>query len=699
MNLGISFLRSKLARRFCTLFLLCAFAPILILATISYYRVVNQLESQSFARLKRETKAYSLGLFDRLVRVENDLHHLKKSIFLPGDETSKEVDADQMNGLSATLLNVSQLLPGGKNKTLYGTPHPAIPDNIATNVDLSSPKPFLLPIIQQGSVGRIFMGINFLSPDGPPATIIGEIRTDYLWGIGAAPLLPPMTELFVFNAAGESIVGTSEPRLDNYHSLQKTHDYADLHVFRFELAGDTYFGSTSNVFFQSRYQPMGWTIILAQTRKNIMSALEQFSTTFPFIMLLFLLLILFLSVKFIREALKPLETLKTATKRIALQDFSKQVAIPGDDEFAELGTAFNTMSQTIEQQFHTMETVGEIDRAILSSTEKISIIYTAMKRLKSFFNCDLTLFARTVKHSDELLKAYILEGRRANDPFIKYFNIHSSDREKLFTSSTHTLLYRDNSLPSFLENDVGENINQYLALPISTNDDTQRILLLGWNNVYELSDNEREQSRQIADQIAVALSNSHLVENLEHLANGTIEALARTVDAKSLWTAGHSERVAELSGKIAEAMGFPEEDIILLTRGGLMHDIGKIGISLSILDKPDRLTDDEYQEVKNHPSIGVKILEPIDAFSNILTIVEQHHEKYDGTGYPHGLKGEEIDIKARILAVADVWDAVVSQRPYRDGWVHERAISLITKGSGTHFDPQVVKTFLAIMDN
>jgi HD-GYP domain-containing protein (c-di-GMP phosphodiesterase class II) len=109
------------------------------------------------------------------------------------------------------------------------------------------------------------------------------------------------------------------------------------------------------------------------------------------------------------------------------------------------------------------------------------------------------------------------------------------------------------------------------------------------------------------------------------------------------------------------------------------------------------LTDEEYAEIKNHPAIGNKILEPIKAYHKILPLVLQHHEKFDGSGYPAGLKGEEIDIKARILAVADVWDALVSDRPYREGWVQDRARKVIVEGAGSHFDPRVVEAFLVVM--
>jgi len=134
-----------------------------------------------------------------------------------------------------------------------------------------------------------------------------------------------------------------------------------------------------------------------------------------------------------------------------------------------------------------------------------------------------------------------------------------------------------------------------------------------------------------------------------------------------------------------------------LHRAALLHDIGKVGIPLSILDKPGALDDEEYAMIKKHPSIGARILEPIGSYKDIVPMVLQHHERFDGKGYPSGLSGNEIDIGARILSVADVYDALKSDRPYRKGWALERVVDLITEEAGRQFDPVVVEAFLAIM--
>jgi putative nucleotidyltransferase with HDIG domain len=184
-------------------------------------------------------------------------------------------------------------------------------------------------------------------------------------------------------------------------------------------------------------------------------------------------------------------------------------------------------------------------------------------------------------------------------------------------------------------------------------------------------------------------------EQLHELSVGTLEALARTIDAKSPWTAGHSTRVADITVAIGRAMGFDAPALERLRRGALLHDIGKIGISADILDSPLPLTDEQRGIVQQHPALGARILEPLPHCAEIVPMVLQHHERFDGAGYPAGLAGEAIALDARVVAVADVYDAMTSERPYRRGLPARDAVVRIADAAGSHFDPAVVDAFLA----
>ncbi|MDP2662145.1 MAG: HD-GYP domain-containing protein, partial [Dehalococcoidia bacterium] len=168
----------------------------------------------------------------------------------------------------------------------------------------------------------------------------------------------------------------------------------------------------------------------------------------------------------------------------------------------------------------------------------------------------------------------------------------------------------------------------------------------------------------------------------------------RALDLRDKETEGHSQRVTEMTVDLARAMGTPEAELAHVRRGALLHDIGKMGVPDSILFKPGSLTEDEWVQMRKHPTYAYDLLYPIAYLRQALDIPYCHHEKWDGTGYPRGLKGEQIPLAARIFAALDVWDALTSERPYRPAWEPERALELVRSTSGSHLDPKVVEAFL-----
>jgi len=186
---------------------------------------------------------------------------------------------------------------------------------------------------------------------------------------------------------------------------------------------------------------------------------------------------------------------------------------------------------------------------------------------------------------------------------------------------------------------------------------------------------------------------------LEQAYMESIETLRFTVEAKDTYTRGHSDRVSEYSVLIGKKLGLSDEELNTLKIGGLFHDIGKIGVPDSILLKNSKLTDDEYSEIKNHPSIGAHILSNATIFKDALPVVKHHHERYDGNGYPGKLKGEDIPLLARIAAVADSFDAMTSRRTYRNSMDLDFVKTEIEKCKGTQFDPACADAFLDILNN
>lgn len=188
-------------------------------------------------------------------------------------------------------------------------------------------------------------------------------------------------------------------------------------------------------------------------------------------------------------------------------------------------------------------------------------------------------------------------------------------------------------------------------------------------------------------------------EKIEKAYLETIQMLRYTVEAKDTYIRGHSDRVSAYSVLIGQELGLYDKDIATLRIGGLFHDIGKIGISDTILLKPSKLTEEEYNELKKHPSIGKQIVSTSSIFRDIVPIIYSHHERFDGNGYPQKLKGDQISFLARIVSVADAFDAMTSRRSYRDEMDLEYVTNQIREGAGTQFDPEVANVMLNILEN
>lgn len=206
--------------------------------------------------------------------------------------------------------------------------------------------------------------------------------------------------------------------------------------------------------------------------------------------------------------------------------------------------------------------------------------------------------------------------------------------------------------------------------------------------------------KAISQMNTIKTINSELKDTYEKLERSymeSIQTLRYTVEAKDVYTRGHSDRVSEFSVLIGNYLGLPEDDLKKLQVGGLFHDIGKIGVPDSILLKPGKLTDNEYSEIKNHPTIGAHILSTASIFQDLIPIVKHHHERFDGNGYPGKLQGEQIPYLARIAAVADTFDAMTSKRTYRDSLPLDVVISEIERCKGTQFDPAIADIFLMIL--
>jgi len=200
----------------------------------------------------------------------------------------------------------------------------------------------------------------------------------------------------------------------------------------------------------------------------------------------------------------------------------------------------------------------------------------------------------------------------------------------------------------------------------------------------------------IANESAIYLENAMLFEDVHGLMMGLLHSLTSAIDAKDAYTCGHSERVAALARQLTIEAGLPEAQAERIYMAGLLHDVGKIGVPESVLQKTGRLTPEEFEQMKRHPGIGARILKDIKQISDLIPGVMHHHERYDGAGYPSGLSGDNIPLMGRIICLGDCFDAMTSNRTYRKALPLEVALTEIRRCSGTQFDPVLTEAFLKI---
>ena len=249
-----------------------------------------------------------------------------------------------------------------------------------------------------------------------------------------------------------------------------------------------------------------------------------------------------------------------------------------------------------------------------------------------------------------------------------------------------------------------ERFASYVGIPLIAKGQMKGILEVYHRTPFEMNDDWMSFLNLLSGQTAIAVDNSLLFENLERLNaelmlayDATIEGWSQALEMRGSETTGHSRRVLDWTLNLMHEMGVREREMQHVRRGALLHDIGKMGVPDEILHKPTSLTDDEWAVMRRHPQNAYDLLSPITYLRPALEIPYSHHEKWDGSGYPRGLKGEEIPLPARIFAIVDVYDALTSDKPYREAWSHQKAMDYIQAQSSLHFDPQIVEAFLQMI--
>jgi putative nucleotidyltransferase with HDIG domain len=692
MRLERAFLFSKLARRIFWLFVLCALIPIAVLSAVSVSNVTAQLNEQSHRLLRQTSHEAAMNILEHLTFLEADMR-LIGSTLEPGahlDLASPPAGIpakleDRFNGLEI-------VTDKGNRQVVYGKVAVALEFSEDERKFLHSGKSLLSTRNCPSPAPCVFLSQEVSRPGSGGGTLVAEINVSQLWD---ADNLPPLINLCVLDDAGRSLycpdVESSQFPSKIASTLSGEFDWENREQ---EYLSDYWSAPLKPQFFVSH-----WTVIASEARSDVLAPLNHFKRIFLLTVLLAFWVVLLLSLIQIRRNMVPLARLQEGTRRLTGGDLGARVIVPGADEFADLASSFNFMATRIEKQVNSLKTISEIDRAILSSWNIQQIVDALIAGLHGLFRYDFVSITLLDPNSTFREFTYVAAAEAVGEKHVTTIMLSAEDAAALSQCPEIATFSSGETVPSYLTPLAQQGMRSFLVAPILLKGKLSAIISLGHRSDSAWSEEDKRQAAQLADQVAVALSNARLVAELKQLHWGTLTALARAIDAKSHWTAGHSERVTSWAMKIARAMGLPEPELEIIHRGGLLHDIGKIGTPVNILDKPGKLTDEEMQQMREHVRIGARIMEPIPGFTECLPIILQHHEWVDGSGYPEGLAGDEISLHARIFAVADCYDALISDRPYRSGMSPERVKEIIQAGVGKQFDPRVVEKFLILLEH
>lgn len=679
---GADLFQTRVARRVMGLFLLCALVPILALGVTSYMHVTSQLRDQAVARLQIESKAAGMSVIERLQLVESNVRAVRQTV-----RTAATSGMPAQFQLPHGVLGLALSPTDGDPVPLAGDGIPSQTLSLRQRSHLLGGKSVVV-VVSRG----IVLVAQALDPNRLDDGIIwAKVHPPYLWSTdsGDSRLLPSVT-MCVFGADGTMFTCPYDEHTMP-EALRSGPDQTAQDEFRWTFEGEEYLAAQWTIFLGFEYSAPSWRIVLGEPGTVVLAPLADFKRTFPMILLLAIVVVVGVSHRQVRNSMEPLTALTEGTESIARQQFDTTVTITSGDEFEDLAGSFNTMARQLGKQFHTLTAMSEIDRAVLSDLDRNHIVETVLHRTSEALSCNRVAVALQTdagdQHSPWRVTVAFEGTRREHD-----VPVSASELDELAQHPGHMVFHRTGESRSYLRDWTSGNGDPVVILPLTRKDEVVGLIALAYVTAEPIGAELRE-ARQLADQVSVALSNAHLVDELDSLSAGALTALARTIDANSHWTAGHSERVTTVSLAIAREMGLPQENLDTLYRGGLLHDIGKIAVPPTILDKPGKLTDEEFEIVKQHPSTGARILAPIKAYADTIPIVLYHHEKLDGTGYPDGLAGDEIPYLAKLLCVADVYDALTSARPYRPGWPAPKAAQYLLDGAGTQFDPDIAAAF------
>lgn len=407
---------------------------------------------------------------------------------------------------------------------------------------------------------------------------------------------------------------------------------------------------------------------------------------------------------FLSNAFTPsIQSLLKASQRVAAGELVENITVTSSDEIGQLGEAFNQMLTSLRRQSETLtrrvlelSVLYDTSRVLSSSLDLKQSMNTVLESTLKVFNADIGCMSVFDEETGELVTG-LCRAKSGVSPEGRLF-LERLVAERVVANEKTIRFDRFSTGKLPFSTKVMGNIKSVLAVPIMLENKVIGAISAGNIKQVSFSDEDERLLLTLAGQTAVGLENAKLFENLENAYLETVKALAAAIDAKDSYTRGHSEQVAKYALMIADEMNLAESEKIAIKTAAYLHDIGKIGIGDEILLKEGILDEHEISIIRSHPLLGANILRSVTFPWKVVPAVLHHHEHYSGAGYPAGLKKREIPLGARILSLADAFDAITSDRPYRKARSMEKAVEEIKRCAGTQFDPNLVKLFVSTLN-
>jgi putative nucleotidyltransferase with HDIG domain len=404
-----------------------------------------------------------------------------------------------------------------------------------------------------------------------------------------------------------------------------------------------------------------------------------------------------------RRVSRPIVALTESARHVAQGDYTYKVPTTGSNEIAQLGDTFNDMTDSLLERNESLTkkvlelaTLYEMSRLLGGTLELEPLLDSVLDSALRIFDVESGYVILREKEQGTLR---IVAWRGADTEHPDDAELRSSISEWVVREGRPLIFNPTRGEHEPVRVDAVTGATTALCVPLVSNEGPIGAITVGSKDrsVRFGSDDVRLLST-VANHATIAIGNIELFSSLQEAYLATVRSLAAAVDAKDSYTRGHSDKVAVYAMAIAEHMDLSSDQLRTLEMAAYLHDIGKIGVRESILLKPGKLDSEEMGQMRHHPLIGASILKPVVFPWPVAPIIRHHHERWDGAGYPAGLKGEEIPLLARILTVADAYEAMTADRPYRMGRSRQDAVAELQRCSGTHFDPRVVEAFVEALD-